>query len=215
MDNLFNNNYYKQKYLKYKSKYLSNKNNLIGGYPTKEEIINEIFSLLKINSDRIIQSFLIGRIRVEPFSIPYTDKDKKIIENIRQKVDPLLTEQLVEWSVDTQARFDLHLSVTDTHIEVNLEIIPLFGCLILDDQVGRKRVIKTDDCIILEQKLNLSQDRHTYENLGNILRRHFTHNPREVETNVVNMDEYNFIDILNSKDLETLRIMFAFSKDNK
>jgi hypothetical protein len=213
MNNLFNENYYNHKYLKYKSKYLCNKkNNLIGGYPTKEEIINEIFSLLKINSDRIIQSFLIGRIRVEPFSIPYTDKDQSIIENIRQKVDPLLTRQLVEWSVDTRARLDLHLTVTDTHIEVNLEIIPLFGCLILDDRDGRKRIIKTDDCMILEQKLNLSQDRHTYENLGNILRRHFTDNPSIVETKLVNIDEYNFIDVLNSKDLETLRLIDAFQK---
>ena len=212
MNNLFNENYYKHKYLKYKSKYLCNKNNLIGGYPTKEEIINEIFSLLKINSDRIIQSFLIGRIRVEPFSIPYTDKDQSIIENIRQKVDPLLTRQLVKWSVDTRARFDLHLTVTDTHIEVNLEIIPLFGCLILDDRDGRKRIIKTDDCVILEQKLNLSQDKHAYENLGNILRRHFTDNPSIVETKLVNIDEYNFIDILNSKDLKTLRLMDTFQK---
>ena len=196
MNNLFNENYYKHKYLKYKSKYLCNKNNLIGGYPTKEEIINEIFSLLKINSDRIIQSFLIGRIRVEPFSIPYTDNDQSIIGNIRQKVDPLLTRQLVEWLVDTRARFDLHLSVTDTHIEVNLEIIPLYGCLILDDRNGRKRIIKTDDCVILEQKLNLSQDRDTYENLAYILRRHYTDNPHLVETIMVNVNEYNFIDFL-------------------
>lgn len=214
MNNLFNENYYKHKYLKYKSKYLCNKNILIGGYPTKEEIINEIFSLLKINSDRIIQSFLIGRIRVEPFNIPYTDKDKSLIENIRQKVDPLLTRKLVKWSVDTQARFDLHLSVTDTHIEVNLEIIPLFGCLILDDRDGRKRIIKTDDCIILDEKLKLSQDRHKYKKLGDLLQGHFTNNPNVVETSIVTVDEYNFIDILNNKDLETLRIMNAFSKDN-
>lgn len=188
---------------------------MIGGYLIIEEIINEIFSLLKINSDRIIQSFLIGRIRVEPFSIPYPHNDQTIIENIRHKVNPLLCKKLVDWSVNTRARFDLQLSVIDTHIEVNLEIIPLFGCLILDDRIGRKRIIKTDDCIILEEKLKLSQDGSNYKKLGNLLKGHFINNPNEVETSMVTVNEYNFIDILNSKDLETLRIMNAFSKDNK
>ena len=220
MNNLFSENYYKQKYLKYKSKYLCNKNNLIGGNPTKEEIIknkiiDEIYSLLKTNSKRIIQSFLIDRIRVEPFAIPYTDKEQSIIDNIRQKVNPLLTTQLIEWSVETRARFDLELTVTDTHIEINLKIIPLFGCLILDDRTGNKRIIKTDDCIILEEKLNLSQNKHSYKNLGDILRAHYIHHPDEVETIMVNVDEYNFIDVLNSKDLETLKLMDIFLKQQK
>jgi hypothetical protein len=205
MNNLFNDNYLK-KYLKYKSKYLYYKNNLIGGNP-REEIINQIYSLLKINSDRIIQSFLIGRLRVEPFNISYTDKDQTIMDDIRKKVNPLLTRQLEEWSVGARVRFDLHLSVTDTQIEVNLEIIPLFGCLILDDQAGRKRIIKTDDCIILEEKLRLSQDRHKYQNLGNLLRGHFSHSPHLIESNIVSEDEYNFIDVLNSRDLESLRVL--------
>jgi hypothetical protein len=211
MNNLLNDNYLKKKYLKYKSKYLYYKNNLIGGDP-REEIINQIYSLLKINSERIIQSFLIGRIRVEPFSIPYTDKDQTIMDDIRKKVNPLLIKQLVEWLVDTRARFDLHLSVSDTHIEINLEIIPLFGCLILDDRAGRKRIIKTDDCIILEQKLTLSQDIHKYQKLGNLLRRHFTLSPHLVEPNIVSEDEYNFIDILNSRDLESLRVLHEHLK---
>jgi hypothetical protein len=212
MNNLFSENYYKSKYLKYKSKYLCNKYYLIGGYPTKEEIIDEIYSLLKTNSKRIIQSFLINKIRVEPFAIPYIDKEQSIIDNIRQKVNPLLARQLTEWSVETRARFNLELTVTDTHIEINLKIIPLFGCLILDDRTGNKRIIKTDDCIILEEKLNLSQNKHSFKNLGDILRTHYIHHPEEVETIMVNADEYNFIDVLKSKDLETLKLLDAFQK---
>ena len=209
MNHITNENFLQKKYLKYKSKYLYYKNNLIGGDP-REEIIKQICSLLKINSDRIIQSFLIGRLRVEPFSIPYTDKDQTIIDDIKKRVNPLLTKQLQDWSVDSRARFDLHLSVSDTHIEVNLEIIPLFGCLILEDRTGQKRIIKTDDCIILEEKLRLSREGSRYENLGNLLKGHFTHNPSLVKTHVVSEDEYNFIDVLNSRDLETLRIMKGF-----
>lgn len=208
------NNLLIKKYLKYKSKYLYYKNNLIGGDP-REEIIKQIYSLLKINSDRIIQSFLIGRIRVEPFSIPYTDKDQTIMDDIRKRVNPLLTRQLAEWSVDSRARFDLHLSVSDTHIEINLEIIPLFSCLILDDRAGRKRIIKTNDCIILEEKLRLLQDGHKYKNLGNLLREHFTHSPQATNSQLVTEDEYNFIDVLNSKDLETLRLLQDFQKREK
>jgi len=210
MNHITNENFLQKKYLKYKSKYLYYKNNLIGGDP-REEIIKQIYSLLRINSDRIIQSFLIGRLRVEPFSIPYTDKDQTIIDDIKNRVNPLLTKQLQDWSVDSRARFDLHLSVSDTHIEVNLEIIPLFGCLILEDRTGQKRIIKSDDCIILEEKLRLSPEGSTYENLGNLLRGHFTHNPSLVETRVVSEDEYNFIDILNSRDLETFKNYERFS----
>ena len=32
------------------------------------------------------KSFLIGRLRVEPFNIPYTDKDQTIMDDIRKKL---------------------------------------------------------------------------------------------------------------------------------
>ena len=211
MNKLFNENYYKQKYLKYKSKYLYNKHILIGG--TREQIRDEIYSLLKMNSDRILQSFLIGKIRVEPFSIPYTDNDQTIIEYIKQKVNPLLITKLTEWSVSS-ARFDLHLSVTDSHIEINLEIIPLYSCLILDNQREQKRIIKTDNCRILEEKLNLSQYKSKYQRLSNILRNHYTHNHGGIEIIIVTEDEYNLIDILNNMNLETLKLVMQFTKDN-
>ena len=211
MNKLFNENYYKEKYLKYKSKYFYNKYILIGG--TREKIRDEIYSLLKINSDRILQSFLIGKIRVEPFSIPYTEKDQTIIEYIKEKVNPLLITKLQEWSVSS-ARFDLHLSVTDSHIEINLEIIPLYSCLILDDRRENKRIIKTDNCRILEEKLNLSQYKSKYQRLSNILKNHYTHNYGGIENISVNEDEYKLIDILNNMDLETLKILMQYQKHN-
>jgi hypothetical protein len=207
MNKLFNQNYYKHKYFKYKSKYLQNKNNFVGGNPTKKEIIDEIKLLLNINSKRIIQSFMINRISREPFKIPYTDNDETIIENIREAVNPLLTKQLEDRSISSEARFDLHLTVTDSHIEINLEIIPLYGCLLLDDRNGRIRIIKRENCIILEEKLRFSQNRERLKNLGNILREYLKNNPDVVETKMVNIEEYNYIDFLNHQDLETLKIV--------
>ena len=212
MNKLFNKNYYKHKYLKYKSKYLYNKNILIGGYPTKEAIIAQIKLLVKTNSEKIIQSFMLDRIRVEPFRIHYTDNDKTIIENIREVVNPLLTKQLQDWNISSRARFNLHLSITDTHIEINLEIIPLFGCLLLDDRNGRIRIIKRKNCIILEEKLRFLQNRERYKNLDKIFKEYLTNNPDVVETKIVNIEEYDYIDFLNHQDLETLKIIYSLPK---
>ena len=125
----------------------------------------------------------------------------------------ILITKLTEWSVSS-ARFDLHLSVTDSHIEINLEIIPLFSCLILDNQREQKRIIKTVNCRILEEKLNLSQYKSRYQRLSNILRNHYTHNHGGVEIIIVTEDEYNLIDILNNMNLETLKLVMQFTKDN-
>jgi hypothetical protein len=212
MNKSFNQNYYKHKYLKYKSKYLQNKNNFVGGNPTKKEIIDEIKLLLNINSKRIIQSFRINRISREPFRIPYTDNDETIIENIREAVNPVLTKNLHDFSISSRARFDLHLSITDSHIEINLEIIPLFGCLLLDDRNGRIRLINRENCIILEEKLRFSQNREQLKNLGNILREYLKNNPDVVETKMVNLEEYDYIDFLNHQDLETLKIVHSLHR---
>ena len=45
------------------------------------------------------------------------------------------------------------------------ESLPLYSCLILDDRRENKRIIKTDNCRILEEKLNLSQYKSKYQSL--------------------------------------------------
>ena len=76
------------------------------------------------------------------------------------------------------------------------------------DNIGNNRIVKLDECIPLELKLNLTRYSHKYRELGDILYKYktnFGYSSQLSSNQIISTDALNYIDELRKLDYDELK----------